>query len=148
MKLNTCLTFSMVIRIFITFFLAVHLVTKNDVQHVCYKQFRDIYSCTVKISGPQADITRSIPWKETATLQENQTLYSTLTTSIKVFLRFCIMFIPSFNVKSKLGCCKSYVYDNNTIYELHKSNGIHLNKVLIINYTPYLYFVGHVAVTC
>lgn len=71
-----------------------------------------------------------------------------LTTSIKVFLRFCIMFIPSFNVKSKLRCCKSYVYDNNTINELHKSNGIHLSKVLIIYYTSYLYFIGHIAVTC
>lgn len=58
------------------------------------------------------------------------------------------MFIPSFNVKSNLRCCKSYVYDNNTINELHKSNGIHSSKVLIINYTPYLYFVGHIAVTC
>lgn len=83
---------------------------------------------------------------ETARLQQNQTLYSTLTTSIKVFLSFCIMFIPSFNVKSNLRCCKSYVYDNNTINE--QSNDIHLSKVLIINYTPYLYFVGHIAVTC
>lgn len=57
---------------------------KNDVQHVCYKQCGDIYSCTVRIWGPQADITRSVPGKETARLQENQTLCSAFTSSINV----------------------------------------------------------------